>query len=80
MLESLVQRFVEWRSKRAWLKAMRDLKRELGSSPSAKQMDQIIADGYERFVERNREVIEEELELKRQRREIDRGWKELLKK
>ncbi len=80
MLESLVQRFMEWRIKRSWLKAMRDLKRELGSGPSAKQIDQTIADGYERFVERNREVIEEELELKRQRREIDRGWKELLKK
>lgn len=80
MLRSLLQRSIEWRNKRNWLREMRKLKRELGSSPSAKQMDQIIADGYERFVEQNREVIEEELELRRQRREIDRGWKELLKK
>lgn len=41
MLESLLQRFMYWRSKRAWLKAMRDLKRELGSSPTAKQIDQL---------------------------------------
>lgn len=51
---------------------MRKLKRELDSSPSAKQMDQIIADGYERFVERNREVIAEELEVERLNREIGR--------
>jgi len=36
--------------------------------------------GYERFLERNREVIEEELELRAQRREIDRMKKELFKK
>jgi hypothetical protein len=66
--------------KRSWLKAMRDLKRELGSGPSAKQIDQTIADGYERFVERNREAIEEELELRAQRREIDRMKKDLFKK
>ena len=80
MLRSLLQRSIEWRNKRNWLREMRKLKRELGSSPSAKQMDQIIADGYERFVERNREVIEEELELERQRREIGRMKKELFKK
>ena len=80
MLRSLLQRSIEWRNKRNWLKEMRKLKRELGSSPSAKQMDQVIADGYERFVERNREVIEEELELERQRREIGRMKKELFKK
>ena len=77
MLGSLIN---NWRSKRAWLKAMRDLKRELGSSPAAKQIDQTIADGYERFLERNRGVIEEELELRSQRREIDQGFKDLLKK
>ena len=59
---------------------MRKLKRELGTSPSAKQIDQIIADGYEHFLKRNREVIEEELELERQRREISRMTKELLGK
>jgi hypothetical protein len=76
MLRSLVH----WRNKRNWLREMRKLKRELGSSPVAKQIDQVIADGYEHFVEQNREVIEEELELKRQRRDIERMKKELFKK
>lgn len=75
-----MQSIIEWRNKRNWLREMRKLKRELGPSPSASQIDQIIADGYERFLERNREVIEEELELQEQRREIDRMKKELLKK
>jgi hypothetical protein len=76
----MLQSLIEWRKKRAWLRAMRDLKRDLGSSPSAKQIDQVIADGYEVFVERNRHVIEEELELQSQRREIDRMKKELFRK
>jgi hypothetical protein len=80
MLRGLLLRFVEWRNKRNWLSEMRKLKRELGASPSAKQMDQIIANGYEQFVERNRDVIEEELELERQLREIGRMKKELFKK
>src|SRR6266404_738009 len=65
MLRSLLQ----WRNKQNWLREMRKLKRELGSSPVAKQIDQVIADGYEHFAEQNREVIEEELELKKQRRD-----------
>lgn len=76
MLRSLIQ----WRNKRSWLREMRKLKRELGTSPSAKQIDQIIADGYEHCLERNRDVIEEELELERQRREISRMKKELFGK
>lgn len=71
--------FIHWRNKRIWLKEMRRLKRELGSSPTAKKIDQTIADGYDVFVERNRDAIEEEIELQQQRRDIAQMKKELLR-
>jgi hypothetical protein len=58
---------------------MRKLKRDLNSSASDKHFDQVIADGYDVFVERNRDRIEERLDIERQSRENQQGFKEVLK-
>lgn len=79
MLRSLLSHFTHWRNKRIWLQEMRKLKRNLNSSASAKHFDQVIADGYDHFVEQNRDAIEEGIELSRQRREIIQKRDELLR-
>lgn len=61
--------FIYWRDKRNWLRAMRRLQRDLRSSRYSKQIDQIIADGYDVFVERHSDVVEAA------RRKIEQEWK-----
>ena len=63
-----------------WKREMRRLQRELGDSPSAEKIDEIIARGYDQFLLDNREVIAEENELRKQRQEIEKMKKELLRR
>jgi hypothetical protein len=63
-----------------WKREMRRLQRELGDSPEAKKIEQIIARGYNQFLIDNREVIAEEYEIRKERQEIERLRKELLKR
>jgi hypothetical protein len=60
-----------------WKREMRRLQRELGDSDSARKIKETIARGYDQFLMDNREVIAEEIELFKQRQEIERMKKEL---